>query len=64
MSIAETVYDEVKKLPEPQAREVLNFVRHLRDGRDGDEWRDLMTAQSTSLENVWDNPEDEIWNNV
>ena len=27
------------------------------------EWRDLQNAQATSLMHVWDNPEDECWNN-
>lgn len=26
------------------------------------EWRDLQDAQMTALEDLWDNPEDECWN--
>ncbi len=37
--------------PEPDAQELL-------------EWRDLQAAQITSMQHVWDNPEDEHWNDV
>ncbi|OIN92209.1 MAG: hypothetical protein AUJ20_08435 [Comamonadaceae bacterium CG1_02_60_18] len=28
------------------------------------EWRDLQNAQLESLKHVWDNPEDDCWNDV
>jgi len=28
------------------------------------EWRDLQNAQIDSMRHVWDNPEDEVWNDV
>ena len=28
------------------------------------EWRDLQNAQITSMMHVWDNPEDEVWNDA
>jgi hypothetical protein len=61
MSIADLVYEQVKTLPEPLAREVLDFVGFLRERRDRAEWRDLMDAQANALAPVWDNPEDEVW---
>ena len=64
MTIADQVYSQVKLLPEPLAREVLQFIGYLRDGRDRAEWRDLMQAQAISLESVWDNAEDKFWDNV
>jgi len=64
MTIADQVYSQVKLLPEPLAREVLQFIGYLRDGRDRAEWRDLMQAQAISLESVWDNAEDKVWDNV
>jgi hypothetical protein len=51
----------VKLLPDPLAREVLDFVGFLREGRDRAEWRDLMNAQATGLAAVWENPEDKVW---
>jgi hypothetical protein len=39
MTIADQVYSQVKLLPEPLAREVLEFVGYLRDGCDRAELR-------------------------
>ena len=64
MSIADMVYEQVKALPEPLAREVLDFVGFLRERRDRGEWRDLMNAQATALAPVWDNAEDKVWDDV
>jgi hypothetical protein len=64
MSIADMVYEQVKTLPEPLAREVLDFVIFLRDRREHGEWRDLMAAQSSSLAPVWDNAEDDVWDHA
>jgi hypothetical protein len=64
MTIADMVYEQVKTLPEPLAREVLDFVVFLRERGDRREWRDLMDAQATSLAPVWDNPEDKVWDNA
>lgn len=64
MSTAETVYEQVKKLPEPLAREVLDFIGYLRERGEQREWRDLMNAQAKALEAMWDSAEDDVWNNV
>ena len=64
MTIADLVYRQVQLLPEPLAREVLDFVGFLREGRDRNEWRDLMNAQATGLAAVWDNAEDKVWDDV
>jgi len=64
MTIAELIFEQVKKLPDQSAREVLDFVGYLRDRGERAESRDLMTAQSASLAPVWDNSEDQVWDNV
>jgi hypothetical protein len=64
MTIAELIYEQVKTLPDQLAREVLDFVGYLRERRERTEWRDLMEAQSASLAPVWDNAEDEVWNDA
>ncbi len=64
MGIAERIYEQVKALPEPLAREVLDFVAFLRERGDRAQWRDLMAAQAASLAPQWDNAEDEVWNNA
>lgn len=64
MSIADLIYEQVKSLPEPLAREVLDYVGFLRERGDRREQRDLMTAQSGSLAAVWDNDKDQIWDDA
>jgi hypothetical protein len=64
MSIAELVYEQVKALPEPLAREVLDFVGYLRERGEQRAWRDLMNAQAGALAAVWDNAEDKVWDDV
>jgi hypothetical protein len=64
MNIAEVVYEQVKMLPEPLAREVLDFIGFLRERGERQEWRDLMQAQAGALASVWDSAEDNVWNDV
>jgi hypothetical protein len=64
MTIAELVYEQVKALPEPLAREVLDFVGFLHEGRERKEWRDLMNSQADSLEQVWNSAEDQVWDHA
>ncbi|HZL31646.1 MAG TPA: hypothetical protein VFC54_11405 [Pseudolabrys sp.] len=64
MTIAELVYEQVKALPEPIAREVLDFIGYLRERGDRRETRDLMNAQAASLAPIWDGDEDKVWDNV
>jgi hypothetical protein len=64
MTIADLVYEQVKTLPDPLARQVLDFVGFLRERQDRDEWRDLMQAQAGSLPAAWDNAEDKVWDNA
>ena len=64
MTIAELIYEQVKRLPDPAAREVLDFVGYIRERGERSDWRDLMNAQSASLAPVWDNSEDQILDNA
>ena len=64
MTVAELAYEQIKTLPEPQAREVLDFIGYLKEKSERVEWEDLMGAQAISLAAVWDNPEDEVWNDL
>ena len=61
MSTADAIYKAVKPLPEPLAREVLDFVEFVRT-RSQTADRDLMKAQQASLSAIWDNTDDEVWN--
>jgi hypothetical protein len=64
MNTAELIYEQVKGLPEPVAREVLDFVGYLRTKLDHGEVLDLMLAQEQSLVGLWDDAADDVWNNV
>jgi hypothetical protein len=64
MKIAELVYEQVKALPEPAAREVLEFIGYLRERGERREWRDLMNAQSASLAPIWDGDENKVWDDA
>jgi Protein of unknown function (DUF2281) len=64
MAIAEIVYEQVKTLPDQLAREVLDFVGYLRERHARGEWCDLISAQTTGLAAIWDNGEDDAWNDV
>lgn len=64
MAIAEKIYEAVKPLPEALAREVLDFVEFLRARREQQTHDNLAAAQTASMIGVWDNPDDEVWNDA
>jgi hypothetical protein len=64
LDLAKLIYEQVKTLPEPLAREVLDFVAFLRFKDDRDGLGDLMRAQESALAEVWDNEADDVWNRV
>ncbi len=64
MGVADQLYEQARLLPEPLAREALDFVLFLRERQKRGEWRNLMEAQSAALAADWDNAEDEAWNRV
>jgi len=64
MTVAELAYEQIKTLPETQVREVLDFIGYLKERGERSEWENLMQAQAGSLATVWDNLEDEVWNDL
>jgi hypothetical protein len=64
MTSSELAYEQIKTLPEIQVREVLDFIGYLKEKGERVEWEDLMCAQAGSLAAVWDNTEDEVWNDL
>jgi hypothetical protein len=63
MTIAEQIAQIAVTLPEPLAREALDFVRFLQ-ARECGEWNEWQNEQAASLAHVWDNADDEIWNDI
>jgi len=65
MSIAEQIYEVAKPLPEPLALEALHFIEYLSSkNADRAEITDLTRAQGTVMKHIWDNQDDEVWNDV
>jgi hypothetical protein len=65
MDTADRIYEEVRRLPEALAQEVLDFVgfieaKHL-SGSDETQIENLKEAQAIAMNHVWDNAEDEAW---
>ena len=59
---AQQILEAVNQLPDEQCREVLDFAVFVaRRNRIG-EWHDLQNAQLSALTELWDNNEDEVWN--
>ncbi len=64
MNLAELAFEQIKTLPDEQTREVLDFIGYLKQKQERAEVMDLMMAQETALKHIWDNPEDEVWNDL
>ena len=64
MGLAEIVQEQLKTMPELQVKEVLDFIGYLKSRHEQLEWQDLAQAHEKSLSVIWDNAEDEVWNNV
>jgi hypothetical protein len=64
MGLAEIVQEQIKALPEGQVKEVLDFIGYFKSRQEQTQWNDLMLAQKKSLAQVWDNPDDEVWNHM
>ena len=63
MTIAEQIARIAGTLPESLAMEALDFVRFLQ-AREKNEMNDWQNAQSPALAHIWDNVDDEVWNDV
>jgi len=66
MNITEIICREADRLPEELAREVLDFIEYLHFKHD---LRDASTdhvrfAQKGVMDRIWDNPDDEVWNEL
>lgn len=63
-ALAQKIFEAVKVLPDQQAIEALDFILFLQTRQERAEWRDLQDAQQISMNHVWDNDADEVWNHV
>lgn len=65
MSIAEQIYEIAKPLPDSLALEALHFIEYLSSkNADRAEMSYLSRAQEKVMQHIWDNQDDEVWNDV
>ena len=63
MGVAELVYESVKRLPERDAQEVLDFANYLAQRAAAREDSELLLGQQSALTD-WENESDDIWNDA
>lgn len=66
MSISEEICKEAQHLPDLLAREVLDFIGYLKEKHRVrvSDTSHLEQAQMTVMRRIWENDEDEVWNDV
>jgi len=66
MATAQKIYEEVLKLPEPLAKEVLDFIGYIemKHGLKDIQTDELIKAQVPVMYQIWSNNEDDVWNDL
>ncbi len=63
MNVADKICEKARDLPEPLAKEVLEFIERIHAQQDtGVE--ELKKAQSPVMKRIWENKEDDVWNEL
>ena len=62
MKTEEAIIQQLRYLSEIKTQEVLDFILFLREKSEDAEEKNLSLAQENSMKTVWDNSEDEVWN--
>jgi hypothetical protein len=63
---AQKIYEKALKLPEPLAKEILDFIGYIEMKHNlKDTWTDeLKKAQIPVMDKIWNNSEDDVWNDI
>jgi hypothetical protein len=66
MTAVDKVIRELARLPEPLVNEVLDFIAYLeiKHGLKDIGAEQLSAAQLPAMKQLWDNPEDDAWNDA
>ena len=66
MNLSTQICNEVQRLPESLAREVLDFIGYIavKHKLNTFEIEHLKQAQLPTMRDIWDNVEDEVWNEL
>lgn len=66
-ALPQQIFNTVQGLPLRLQQEVLDFAAFLAQRAQSASpqgWDDLQNAQISALREVWDNPQDEVWNDA
>ncbi len=63
MNVADKICEKARDLPEPLAREVLDFIDQISTRQDFVA-EALKKVQEPVMKQIWDNDEDDIWNDL
>lgn len=66
MNLATQICNEAQRLSEPLAREVLDFIGYIvaKHKLNTFDIEHLKQAQVPTMQNIWDNVEDEVWDEL
>ncbi len=63
MNVADKICEKVRDLPEPLAKEVLEFIERINAQQDiGVE--ELKKVQIPVMKRIWENKKDDVWNEL
>lgn len=63
MNVADKICEKARKLPETVAVEVLEFIEQISAYQDFDV-EELKNAQMPAMKRIWENREDDVWNDM
>jgi hypothetical protein len=63
MNVAEKICEKVRSLPEPLAIEVLDFIEKISAFKSAD-IEAFKRAQEPVMKRIWENKDDDIWNEL
>ena len=63
MNIADKICEKARDLPEPVAKEVLDFIERIH-GQQNIGVEELKKAQLPVMKRIWESKEDDVWNEL
>ncbi|MDP2644404.1 MAG: hypothetical protein Q8P24_05660 [Desulfobacterales bacterium] len=63
MNVADKICEKARALPEPLAKEVLEFIEKIHSQRDAGV-EELKKVQMSVMKRIWENKEDDVWNDL
>ncbi len=66
MNLATQISEEAQRLPEPLAREVLDFIGYItaKHKLNTADIESLKQAQIPTMQSIWNSSEDEVWDEL